>query len=485
VPGLTPSWSVAEEHADVGLPVASGRFRSARRVLGRLLWPFLRHQVQFNRALLAELDAVRARLDSDELRLARVDGDLAHHSSVLVRHEEPLDRHEFLLTHLERATGDLIRQIDLVQDKVDLGQRQALARYHDGVGRLRAALDELELRLDGVESSFPGVRDAAVAAASEIASEVATTGLGALADDVVGAARAGLDEAIAAASEVARSVAREALEGATTHRDAWRAALDDVWLRMGQLDLFLTQVRRSFPDVPTPADLASLPSGFTSLEAVFAEAFRGPEPVVRERVRLYLDDLADTGGPVLDVGCGRGELLDVLAEGAVPAYGVDLNAEHAAACRARGLDVRVEDARAHLLGLPAGSLGAVTAIQVVEHLAVDELIELIELSARAIRPGGLILLETQNPENLVVGASSFYLDPTHRRPLPSPLLAFLVGARGFTDVEVRRLEREEQAQGLERPKPDEPWADTVGAVVDAVNVHLFAPADYVVVGHRP
>ncbi len=484
MPGLTPSWSVAEAHADIGLPAAPGRFRFARRLLGRILWPVLRHQVQVNRALLAELDAVRARLDSDELRLARVDGDLAHHSSVLVRHEEPLDRHEFLLTHLERATGDLIRQIDLVQDKVDLGQRQALARYHDGVGRLRAALDELELRLDDLESALPGVREAAVEAASGIASQAVSTGLAAVTDDVL-AVRAGIDDAIAAASEAARSAALEALDGAATHRDAWRAALDDVWLRMGQLDLFLTQVRRSFPDVPAPAELAGVPSGFASLEAVFAEAFRGPEPVVRERVRLYLDDLADAGGPVLDVGSGRGELLDVLAAGGVPAYGVELNAEHAASCRARGLDVRVEDARAHLLGVPAASLGAVTAIQVVEHLGVDELIELVELSARAIRPGGLILLETQNPENLVVGASSFYLDPTHRRPLPPPLLAFLVGARGFTDVEVRRLERAEQAQGLERPKPDEPWAETVGAVVDAVNVHLFAPADYVVVGHRP
>ncbi|MHB1975285.1 MAG: hypothetical protein ACYCR4_13545, partial [Acidimicrobiales bacterium] len=89
------------------------------------------------------------------------------------------------------------------------------------------------------------------------------------------------------------------------------------------------------------------------------------------------------------------------------------------------------------------------------------------------------------PENIVVGASSFYLDPTHRRPIPPALLAFLVGARGFGEVEVRRLERAEQTQGLERPKPDEPWAEAVGALVDVVNVHLFSPADYVVVGRRP
>jgi O-antigen chain-terminating methyltransferase len=122
---------------------------------------------------------------------------------------------------------------------------------------------------------------------------------------------------------------------------------------------------------------------------------------------------------------------------------------------------------------------------VVEHFSTDELIEVVELAARAIRPGGLIVLETQNPENVVVGSSSFYLDPTHQRPIPPALLAFLVGARGFGDVEIRRLERAEQPQGLARPKPDEPWAEAVGSLVDVVNFHLFAPADYAVVGRRP
>ncbi|MHB1598206.1 MAG: class I SAM-dependent methyltransferase [Acidimicrobiales bacterium] len=489
MPGLTPSWAAAETHADLGLPVGPGRFRSVRRLLGRLLWPVLRHQVQVNRCLLAELDAVRARLDADLVHLARVDGDLAHHSSVLVRHEEPLDRHEFLLTHLERATGDLIRQIDLVQDKVDLGQRQALARYHDGIGRLRSALDELELRLDELESSVPTVRDAALAGASARALEAVAAATDLAAETAAAAARESLESAVAAAvgvaHDVARDAAREAVEEAAGHKDAWRAALDDVWLRMGQLDLFLAEARRSFPGAPPPEQLASLPSGFESLEAVFAEAFRGPAPVVRERVRPYLEDLAGLGGPVLDIGCGRGELLDILAAGGVQAYGIELNAEHVAHCTARGLDVRGEGARAHLAGLSPASLGAVTAIQVVEHLATDELIEIIELAAQAIRPGGVILLETQNPENIVVGASSFYLDPTHRRPIPPALLAFLVGARGFGAVEVRRLERAEQTQGLERPKPDEPWAEAVGALVDVVNVHLFSPADYVVVGRRP
>jgi len=457
VPGLTPHWSEADANAALGLPVSSGRMRTLRRLVGRLLWPFLRHQVAVNRALLAELDAVRARLDTDERQLVRAFGDLEHHSAVLVRHEEPLDRHEFLLTHLEPAIDDIVRQFELVQDKIDLGQRQAFARYHEGIGPLRSDLGELAQRLDDVASE------------AERASRRAA-------------------EALTRATDAATQAAEAAVPAGTgdpAASEGWRRALDDVWLRMSQLDLFLAQARRSFPaPVEMPA-LAALPSGFESLRRVFEEAFRGPVPVVTERVRPYAEDLVSLGGPVVDLGCGRGELLDVLGAAGVEAYGVDVSAEHVDLCRERGLDARHEDARAHLAGVDARSLGAVVAIQLVEHLAIDELVEIIELAARAVRPGGLVVLETPNPENVVVASSSFYLDPTHTRPIPPALLAFLVGARGFGEIEVRRLDRAEQPRGLARPKPGEPWADALGPLVDVVNFHLFGPADYVVIGRRP
>ncbi|MDA8292447.1 MAG: class I SAM-dependent methyltransferase [Actinomycetota bacterium] len=456
MPGLTSHWTDAEAHAALGLPVASGRLKAVRKVVARLLWPILRHQVEVNRSLLAELDAVRARLDYDERQLVRAFGDLEHHSSVLVRHEEPLDRHEFLLRHLEPAIDDIVRQFELVQDKIDLGQRQAFARYHEGVGPIRAELAELSRRLD------------------EVSGEAARA-----------ARRA--NEAVARATEAAEA-APSGADGSGAVQpvsEGWRRALDDVWLRMGQLDLFLAEARRAFPSPPPPEALAGLPSGFASLRLVFEEAFRGPASVVSERVRAYADELAASGGPVCDVGCGRGELLDVLAASGVESYGVEIDAEHAARARARGLDVRDEDARRHLATLEPGSLGAVTAIHVVEHLAVDELVELVELAARAIRPGGLLVLETPNPENVVVGSSSFYLDPTHTRPVPPALLAFLVAARGFSEVEVRRLERAEQPPAIPRPKPGEPWSASLAPVVDALNTYLFAPADYAVIGRRP
>jgi len=153
VPGLTPQWSEAEAHAALGLPVVSGRLRFVKKLLGKVLWPFLHHQIIVNRALLAEIDAVRQRLDRDEFDILHAKDDLEHHSAVLVRHEEPLDRHDFLLKHLEPAIEDLVRQLDLVQDKIDLGARQALARYHTGIGPLRSAIAELDARLADLEDA--------------------------------------------------------------------------------------------------------------------------------------------------------------------------------------------------------------------------------------------------------------------------------------------------------------------------------------------
>lgn len=427
----------AEARRDLGLSTAKGlRQRLARRAL----WPFLRHQLVLNEATAAALEEVRGRLDAAELgalrgrldaaehELRRARGDLEHHTSVLVRHEEPLDRHEFLLSHLEPAFLDLQRAMDLVHDKVDLANRQAFARYHEGFGSLQRSIAELAQRLGDLE----------------------------LADE--------------------------------DRRDGWRRALADVSLRLGQLDLFLTEVRRSFPAPPEGDRLARLPVGLEGLRSAFDEAFRGPRAVIEERARGYLGELTSLpgGGPVLDLGAGRGELLRVLSDAGVEAYGVDTSPEAVASCTSCGLDVRHEEALAHLAALRAASLGAVTGLHLAEHLPPEALLELLALAARALRPGGLLVLETPNPENLVVAASSFWLDPTHRRPLPPALLAFLVGARGFDGIEVRRLVRADQPAPIAL-KADEAEAagQAVAGLVEAVNAHLFAPTDYAVLARRP
>lgn len=247
----------------------------------------------------------------------------------------------------------------------------------------------------------------------------------------------------------------------------------------GQVDVFLNEVRRSMPEAPAPQDLARQPEAWDKLYNAFEDVQRGSYEEIQKRLEVYLPDLpVGVEAPVADIGCGRGEWLDLLKQKGIPAYGVDNNPEVASRAAARGLDVRTENGLDHLRSVGERSLGAVTAFHVVEHLPLDAVIELIDLSLNALRAGGKLILETPNPANLTVGSTTFWLDPTHIRPVPSDLLRFLVESRGFGQVEVRPLHRS--------PAPVEGTSDdpTVQQLVHVVNRHLGAAADYAVVATR-
>jgi O-antigen chain-terminating methyltransferase len=219
--------------------------------------------------------------------------------------------------------------------------------------------------------------------------------------------------------------------------------------------------------------------------AAFEDEFRGAEGLIKERVAGYLPDLEPLRGkgPVLDVGCGRGDLLEVLAEAGIEAYGVEVSTGYAARWELAGVDVRVEDVGRHLAGVAAGSLAAVTALQVVEHLDTETLLGFLEQAYAALQPGGLLVLETPNPENVTVGAFTFWLDPTHERPIPAGLLAFLVRSQGFEDVEVRYLRRPE-LHGLAEIPSSAAWADDVAPVRQVVDHLVFGAQDYAVLARR-
>jgi SAM-dependent methyltransferase len=142
---------------------------------------------------------------------------------------------------------------------------------------------------------------------------------------------------------------------------------------------------------------------------------------------------------VLDLGCSRGEFLELMRENGIAARGIDLDPESIALCRQKGLDVEQADLFSYLAGLADQSLGGVFSSQVVEHLPPNRLPELIALAARKLEPGGLLAIETPNPECLAIFASNFYLDPTHVRPVPSALLHFYFEENGLGSIEVRQL----------------------------------------------
>lgn len=179
----------------------------------------------------------------------------------------------------------------------------------------------------------------------------------------------------------------------------------------------------------------------------FENRHRGSRELIRGRLTVYLPfikPLLELYQPAaaLDLGCGRGEWLELLRDNNFQPYGVDLNSGMLAACTERGLSVTHGDAIAYLKSLGDDSQCIVSGFHIAEHITFDDLETLISQSLRVLKPGGLLILETPNPENVVVGTSSFYLDPTHQRPIPPPLLSFLAEHLGFTRVHTVRLQEQ-------------------------------------------
>lgn len=170
----------------------------------------------------------------------------------------------------------------------------------------------------------------------------------------------------------------------------------------------------------------------------FADRFRGSVDDIRGRQQRYVDRFRGCG-EILDLGCGRGEFLEAMRDTGLKARGLDLSEESVALCRARGLDAEKGDIFTCLAALPPSSVDGIYCSQVVEHLPPGRLPELVKLAARALAKGGLIAIETPNPECLAIFATHFYIDPTHTRPVPPALLAFYLEEAGCGQIEVERL----------------------------------------------
>jgi len=237
------------------------------------------------------------------------------------------------------------------------------------------------------------------------------------------------------------------------------------------------------------------PSGTGALDAFkyvgFEDRFRGSPAVIRARLESYLPLFAGVQD-VLELGCGRGEFLDLLRERGISARGVDLNHEMVEGTRARGLDAVEGDALAVLSSVPDASLGAVFAAQVAEHLDPGYLMRLIETAGHKLRRGGLLVLETINPACWSAFFESYLRDLTHVRPLHPDTLQYLVRASGFQDVTIEYrspVPESDRLQPVPLPAapPDPALADlidTFNANVNRLNARLFTHQDYAVIGRK-
>ena len=214
--------------------------------------------------------------------------------------------------------------------------------------------------------------------------------------------------------------------------------------------------------------------------ASFEDRYRGTREDIKQRQSIYLPYIrnAEVGtakSPIIDLGCGRGEWLELLRDENLVAKGVDINRIFLEICRDLDLEVVDQDAVAYLRSLKSNSVGVITAFHLIEHLPNKTLIELLDESLRVIIPGGLVIFETPNAKNLLVGSYYFYMDPTHQKPLPPPLCEFLLEARGFIDLIGLDLHPFENFQ---KPiKGDD-------ELTEIVNQHLFGPRDFAVIGKK-
>jgi len=247
-----------------------------------------------------------------------------------------------------------------------------------------------------------------------------------------------------------------------------------------RLALLLEEARKRLPEpISTDQIKKMLTEEDHLLDAMyvsFEDQFRGTRQEIKEKLKVYLPYLQKANAgmeetPVLDLGCGRGEWLELCQENNLVAIGIDINKVMISRCKDFGLDVVESDLVSFLRDQKSNAFGAITGFHILEHLPLKTMILVLDETLRTIQPGGVAIFETPNPENLVVGAFSFYLDPTHRNPLVPESMKFFFEQRGFGDVRIKRLHK--NLQYIEAKNDD-----------DFKNKWFYSEMDYAIIGYK-
>jgi O-antigen chain-terminating methyltransferase len=412
-----------------GGPV-NGLIQTTKKALARALQWFVRDQVVFNREMVSALEAVLEALNQQNRALTSLAGQANEHFRNAAARSDELS-----------AEGKELRDIRTHWTEWRAGWERSLANTE--VQLLRAAAE--------LQAGFQHRLSQSEASARESIKAQHTDYLAALARN-----SREIQERLWA--ELART--REEYE------------------RLIYTELRLIRQRGAAAAGVSPSGARQAPPPETAAGEIagldyarFAEQFRGSEEYVRKGLEFYKPFFAGLGR-VLDIGCGRGEFLEVMRESGVEAVGIDLAEESVAQCRAKGLDAELADLFPYLAAQPEGAFDGIFSSQVVEHIDAARLPEMIRLCAARLRPGGVLAIETPNPECLAIFATHFYLDPTHVRPVPHPLLAFYMREAGFTSIAVHPL------------SPAIESMPEVGELPEGFQRRFFGGLDYAIVGRR-
>lgn len=295
---------------------------------------------------------------------------------------------------------------------------------------------------------------------------------------------------------------RAYLESLTAEYRNSTLQMEDLARRMGELRQQQFMINRKLQRLSTsvpengPGLSEPLPQGGDEHQDdhayfLFENIFRGSEEVILERQSVYLPYYRGEG-KVLDIGCGRGEFLDLLKREEIPAYGIDLNEDMIQVCREKGFEVLQTEALTHLRSLPADSLGGVFMAQFIEHLPASAIVEAARLAFDKMSPGAHLVMETQNPLSMVVSARNFYTDMSHIRPVHPEAARFMLQMVGFEQVELKFLapfSPDEKLKpilgdGITPPVCDRHLFERVEGNFEKLNDLMFGYQDFAVIGRK-
>jgi len=258
----------------------------------------------------------------------------------------------------------------------------------------------------------------------------------------------------------------------------------DLRLRMGLVHILEERMQKGFAEKITVSKLTT-PTNYL----LFEERFRGSREVIKQRQLAFIPYFENCSR-VLDIGCGRGEFLEILKDHNISGTGVDLDTDMVAYCRSRHLDVEQSDAIAYLEKLEDESLDGIFIDQVVEHLEPEYLIRLLALCYRKLKLGYYLVVETVNPLSFV-SFVNFYIDMTHKRPVHPETLQFIISAAGFRECEMKfsspvpdsgRLKKITNISELDEAARKN--AEIYNHNIEMLNTILFGAQDYAVIGKK-
>jgi O-antigen chain-terminating methyltransferase len=412
--------------------------QAAKRGVSRALDWHVREQVEFNRAVLSAIDALIETQNETNRALAAL-------SARVAGMEEPA-----------KAVADVVGQWQAWRDEWQQKLNVTEIKLLRGVAELQQGFQH---RISQMEAGF---RESL--AESRRSVETVSSAYRSSLDSTVGRIEASFQSTLAAQKQVEESL-REALssndrntrsfeEALRAQHESFTGALANaseeiqqrLWTDLDQVKRdtqaaihrelrILRQRTTVFPVAAVQPEGAAWPPVDWML---FAEKFRGSEDAIRTSFERYVPRFAGFAG-VLDLGCGRGEFLELMRREGIAAKGVDLAAANIALCHSKGLDAIEADLFDYLEEQPDDSIGGIICAQVIEHLPPSAVPRLIQLCARKLRRGAPIVFETPNPECLAIFATHFYIDPTHVRPVPPVLMTFYLEEAGFVDLAVERF----------------------------------------------